>query len=254
MATSEARARAPRRADSRIDDEPAFVLHCYPYKETSLIAEVLTRHYGRVALVARGAKRPRSVLRGLLMSFQPLAVSFASARGRTQELSNLARAEWVGGLAALRGRALICGFYLNELLIKMLARHDPHPSLFDGYAAALAGLATGAAPAPVLRAFEYTLLRETGYAIHLAHDEQPTAIEPEVMYRYVAERGPLPAALAGEDGSLVCGKTLTDIEAGDFSDPVTLAQSKHLMRQLINHQLAGQALHTRQIMIELHDL
>src|SRR5437762_1362429 len=115
---------------SRVDAQPALVLHSYPFRETSLVIEVFTRDFGRVALVARGARRPRSALRGVLLAFQPLLVSW-SGKG---ELYTLIRAEWHGAYQPLRGLSLICGFYLNELLLKLLPRHDAHERLFDTYA------------------------------------------------------------------------------------------------------------------------
>src|SRR5262245_3375548 len=131
----------------RRDDQPAFVLHTYPYRETSAIVEAITAEYGRIAMVARGARRPRSELRGLLQGFQPLLLSW-SGQG---ELKTLLRAEWRGGLARIAGSALLCGFYLNELLLKLLPREDPHPRLYGSYEAALAELAAGSEEAPVLR-------------------------------------------------------------------------------------------------------
>ena len=116
----------------RRDDQPAFVLHTYAYRETSLVVEALTAEFGRVAMVARGAKRPRSELRGLLQGFQPLLMSWSGQN----ELKTLLKAEWRGGLPRVGGSALLCGFYLNELLLKLLAREDPHPRLFATYEAA----------------------------------------------------------------------------------------------------------------------
>src|SRR5260370_33338727 len=142
-----------RQQRERRDDQQAFVLHAYAYRETSLIVEVLTQGYGRVALVARGAKRPRSELRGVLQAFQPLTLSWAGSG----ELKTLIHAEWRGGLPLVCGSALLCGFYLNELLLKLLPREDPHPRLFDAYESALSRLANGAAQAPVLRPFELRL-------------------------------------------------------------------------------------------------
>lgn len=244
-------------ANTRVSDEAAFVLHSYPYKETSLIIDILTRSQGRLALVARGAKRPRSALRGVLLGFQPLALSFIHGRSKGSELGILTRAEWVGGLPALRGQGLLCGFYLNELLIKMLAREDPHETLFEAYYDALRALSLHKSAAPVLRNFEYTLLREIGYALQLKNcDDTGAVIQADTLYRYVPERGPM-TFLGGEGvepGPVVMGKTLLDIEAGDYSDPTTLWQSKLLTRQLLNHHLAGQTLHTRQMMMELQAL
>src|SRR5215467_1201978 len=122
-----------RQLRERHDEESAFVLHTYPYRETSLIVEAFTATYGRVAMVARGAKRPRSELRGLLNAFQPLLVSWAG----TGELKTLIAAEWRGGMPLPTGAALLCGFYLNELLLKLLPREDPHPKLWTDYENAL---------------------------------------------------------------------------------------------------------------------
>ena len=134
------RARAPV---ERRDDEPAFVLHAYAYKETSLIVEAFTREHGRVGLVARGAKRPRSEWRGLLQAFQPITVSYAGAA----ELKTLVKAEWRGGVPPPAGNALLSGFYLNELLLKLLPREDAHPALWDEYEASLGALAATTSPA-----------------------------------------------------------------------------------------------------------
>ena len=111
-----------RAQPQRRDAEPGYVLHAYPYRETSLIVEAFTEAHGRVAMVARGAKRPRSELRGVLQGFQPLLLSWFGQ----QELKTLLRAEWRGGLPLVSGRALLCGFYLNELLLRLLAHEDPH--------------------------------------------------------------------------------------------------------------------------------
>src|ERR1700686_1730971 len=124
----------------RRDDQPAFFRHRYPYRETSLIVEAFTADHGRIAMVARGAKRPRSELRGLLQGFQPLLLSWYGQ----QELKTLIRGEWQGGLPLVGGSALLCGFYLNELLLKLLPREDPHPQLYHAYEATLARLASGA--------------------------------------------------------------------------------------------------------------
>ncbi len=140
----------------RIDEQRAFVLHLYPYSETSLIVDVFSRDYGRLALLARGARRPRSALRGLLMAFQPLELGWFGAG----EVKTLAKAEWIGGMPLLSGRCLLLGYYLNELLVRMLPREDPHGALFDAYSAALHALAHGGEDAPELRRFEKTLLKD----------------------------------------------------------------------------------------------
>src|SRR5512139_2216696 len=120
---------------TRQEVREAFILHSYPYRETSLLLEVFTRGFGRLSMVARAARSPRSQLRGVLLAFQPLALSWFG-RG---EVRTLARAEWIGGQPLLHGEALLCGFYLNELLLRMLPREDPHDALFQRYQEALAG-------------------------------------------------------------------------------------------------------------------
>jgi len=258
------KARAPR-SETRIADEPAFVLHSYPYKETSLIVDALTRHHGRVALVARGAKRPRSALRGVLLAFQPLAIAWVQARSRAvttgpggAELRTLARAEWQGGMKPLFGDALMSGFYLNELIQKLVARDDPHEHLFDGYLEALAALSDDRPAAPVLRRFELTLLREAGYAVQTSQAADGRIIDPRRRYRYVPERGPIPLERDGDGGpdadAIVEGRTLLDLDRGDYDEPATLAQSKRLMRYLLQHHLSGQVLQTRRVLLDLQSL
>ena len=120
-------------AKQRIEQQPAWVLHTYPWRETSLIVEIFARDHGRVALVAKGARRPHSQLRGVLMAFQPLLMDWSGGG----EVKTLVRAEWQGGQPLLTGRALICGYYLNELLVRLTAREDAHPRLFSAYADAV---------------------------------------------------------------------------------------------------------------------
>jgi DNA repair protein RecO (recombination protein O) len=232
----------------RADHEPALVLHTYPYKETSLIVEAFSRRFGRVALLARGARRPRSPMRGVLLAFQPLQLSWFG-KG---ELRTMARAEWVGGQPLLQGEALLCGFYLNELLLRLLPREDPHEALFVQYQRALQRLAAATETGPVLRAFEKSLLKELGYAMTLDRDSAGAEIDSSKSYRYDPERGPVEAADGGEP--LVSGRTLLDMARDDYSDPVTQLQSKALMRLLINHRLEHQPLRSRQVFRDLLQL
>mgnify|MGYP006288719559 CR=1 FL=1 len=228
------------------------MLHAWPYRETSLIIDLLTRDHGRVALVAKGAKRPHSALRAVLQTFQPLSVSW-SGKG---EVRTLTRADWVGGMPPVAGGALLCGFYMNELLVKFLAREDPHEQLFADYAKTLTRLAHGESPALVLRGFERALLQETGYA--RAFDrcvETRAAVQPDADYRFDPEAGARPARPGDPEAwPLVSGQTLLDMAADDYSRPQTLAQSKQLMRFLLHYHLQGTPLLTRQILIDLHNL
>src|SRR5580765_4362018 len=151
----------------RAELEPGFVLHTYPYKETSLIVEAFTRRHGRVGLLARGARRPRSAMRGVLLAFHPLRLGWSGSA----ELANLMQAEWGGALQPLAGRGLMCGFYLNELILRLLPREDPHETLFDVYAEALARLSAGDAYAGVLRASRGDLRVSGRTLLDLAADD-----------------------------------------------------------------------------------
>jgi DNA repair protein RecO (recombination protein O) len=239
-------------AKERQDDEQAYVLHTYPFRDTSVIVEAFTHRHGRIGLIAKGAKRPKSALRPALLAFQPLAMAW-SGRG---ELRTLTRAETVGAAHALAGLAMMCGYYVNELVLKLLQRDDPHERLFDDYAGALLGLAMGEPTEAVLRRFELALLREIGYAVQLEYDaERGTPLVAEERYAYWPERGPLAASGTSSTGAVqLRGKTLLDMARGDFSDPLTAAESKQLMRWLIGQHLDQRTLNTRQLLIELQQL
>jgi DNA repair protein RecO (recombination protein O) len=236
----------------RVDDEPSFVLHSYPYSETSLIVDVFSLRHGRVPLLARGARRPHSQLRGMLLAFQPLSLHWA---GRN-EVRTLVRAEWQGGLPLLSGRAMWCGFYLNELLMRMLARDDPHEDLFAVYGEALQRMAAGAAPEPVLRWFEKRLLLALGYALVLEAEAgtHGQALDEQALYRYDPERGPLRIEQGEAGGTRVRGSTLRAIAEDRFEDPQVLGEAKALMRQVIAHRLERHPLRVAQVFRELQDL
>ena len=236
---------------NRHHDELAFVLHSYPFRETSLILDVFSRSHGRLAIVARGARRPKSSLRGVLMNFQPLVLSWFG-KG---EIHTLHSAEWQGGQPYLQGTALMCGFYLNELLLNLLARDDPHAQLFDYYRATLYRLAHETDHAATLRCFEKHLLQELGYALVLDREAgSGKVIQAELRYRYAVERGAFPEDSDTRAGLPVLGKTMLDMAADDYRDPVSSKQSKQLMRMLLNHYLGGKTLHTRELIKDLQKL
>ncbi len=238
-----------------------YVLHSYPYRETSLILQAWTEKHGRIGLVAKGARRPKSASRSVLVPFQPLALDWF---GRS-ELKTLKTAEPTIAATPLAGANLMSAFYLNELLLKLTSREDPHEGLFAAYDRAIGELRalsrlTPRASAdiePVLRRFELSLLQELGYAVELARDASNAPIEADRDYWYVVERGPI-AAPAGEEtpGNAVKlrGLTLQHLERGSFEDPVTIAQAKQLMRLLIQHSLNGQELATRALVRDLMTL
>jgi DNA repair protein RecO (recombination protein O) len=239
----------------RTEHEPGFVLHSYPYKESSLIVEAFTRHRGRVGLLARGARRPRSVIRGTLLAFHPLRLTWSASA----ELGTLVAAEWAGGQPALSGMALMCGFYVNELLLRLLPREDAHEELFDAYATAVARLGAGDEPAGLLRGFELRMLRELGYAPPLDRDAgSGTPVQAEMRYAYLPERGPVALVGAGSSEAIadftVSGQTLLDMSRDDFTRQETRDEALRLMRRLIAARLAGQTLHTSDMLRELQDL
>jgi DNA repair protein RecO (recombination protein O) len=249
--------------DHRINNEAGFILHTYAFKETSVVAEVFTRAHGRVALIARGARRPASALRGLMQPFTPLLLSWFGK----SELKTLHGAEWQGGLIAPQGRALMCGFYLNELMLRLLARGDAHQGLYDAYGVTLAQLAEAAPYSfeQILRRFEKTLLSETGYAATFDKEvDSGESVHAEWAYVYQAERGPWRANgeqrgawrpdNGGHEGVSVSGQTLLNLAADHFDDAATLAEAKPLMRMLINHYLGAKPLYTRQLLRELTEL
>ena len=237
-------------ARQRVDGASAFLLHARPFSESSLVLDVFARDHGRLALLARGARRPRSALRGVLIGFQPLELGWFGSG----EVKTLAKAEWVGGLPMLAGKCLLLGYYLNELLLKLLPREDAHPLLFDAYRVALVALASGAEESAELRRFEKSLLRELGYGLALDREAGGgIPIEPDQRYIYQVERGVVKAP-AGTDGITLSGKTLLDMMTDDYDDPRTLIESKLLMRQLMAHYLSGQALQSRRIFLELLEI
>ncbi len=249
----------PVRANHSIADS-AFVLHTYPYRETSVIAELFTRGHGRIVLVAKGAKRPRSTTRGVLQPFQPLSAAWF---GRS-EMKTLKTVEQERILPQLSGPALLSAFYTNELLLKLTHRDDPHENLFEAYSEALHAMAAISARggdavmlATTLRIFEVRLLRELGYALQLAEEaDSHVAIDPQRDYAYHLERGPVPlgrtaAQVERGDALQLSGKTLLDMSQDDYRDPQTLAQAKQLMRRLVNHLLGDRVLHTRNLIREL---
>lgn len=237
-------------APNRQDQQPVYVLHTYPFRETSLVVELFTREFGRISAIAKGARRPRAAMRGMLQSFQPLVATWSGK----SELKNLHGVEWRGGLHVLHGQALICGFYLNELMLRLLPREDPHEALFEHYEEALRALAQGAEQSIVLRRYEKRLLQELGYALPLTHEADSDApLDPQQWYCFVIERGPVRQE-ADETGVQLLGKTLLDMGSDDYSDPQTQQQSKQLMRALVSHYLGEKPLHTRQLLIDLQQL
>ncbi|HEX7891565.1 MAG TPA: DNA repair protein RecO [Ramlibacter sp.] len=245
----------------RIADEPAFVLHRYDWSESSLILELLTRHHGRIAVVAKGAKKPSSNFRPVLLPLQPLHVAF----GGDAEIRTLKSAEWLGGQVMPTGEALLSGYYLNELLIRLLARDDPHPALFDVYAAAVRVLAADEPEIlqPALRAFELLLLREIGLLPSL--DMQTATLAPLVpLERYAlrAEGGLVEWPDAEGRGGLTGEQWVAMQAALDDAAPfhaalraaAAMGELKPQLRALLHYHCGVSTLRTRQLMMDLQGL
>ena len=237
-------------------NQAVYVLHTYPFKETSLVVELFSQQYGRIAAVAKGARRPHSAMRGMLQSFQTLEGAWSGKN----ELKTLHSLEWSTGLTLLKGEALMCGFYMNELLLRLLPREDAHVNLFSYYQSTLKILAestdftTNIATnmATTLRRFELKLLQEMGYAVPLLIDENDADIEANKTYQYEAEYGACKVN-ATKVGIPLLGKTMLDMACDDYADATTQSQSKQLMRYLLAHYLGDKPLHTRQLLIDLQE-
>lgn len=232
----------------RLQEQPAFILHQRDYSETSLLLEVFTANHGRIGLIAKGARRASSRLRGVLKPFQRLLIGW-SGKG---ELAVLIAAEADGPGCPLEGPALYCGFYMNEVLLRLLHRHDPHGSLFDAYEAALQRLRMDVSNEPVLRVFEKNLLREVGYGLVLDQDiEDKTPIDGRAMYDYILDRGPVrlthPELNRPLEGVRVRGASLLALAQESLSDPIALRDAKTLMRAALARHLGDRPLHSRKL-------
>jgi DNA repair protein RecO (recombination protein O) len=219
----------------RIEQQPAYVLHSRPYRETSLLLECLTRDHGRLGVVARGVRRERArVQRAQLEPFQPLSLDLL-LRG---ELATLQTAEHTSPPLRLVGDAGLAGLYLNELCVRLTGRQDPLPDLFDAYARTLPRLAGNEPLAWSLRRFERDLLDAIGYGLQLEWEaESGEPLEPSQLYRYVVEQGPTPCrpgtahALRGAD--------LLALAADDMPDTAGLSALRSMMREVIRFHLGG---------------
>ena len=227
-----------------------WLLHHRPFRDSSRILDILSRDHGRVALVARGVRSAKSRLRGILMPFNPLQLSWVIR----SDLGTMTGAEMNGRSLVLTGDALLSGYYLNELLLNLLHRHDPQPGIFSIYSETLARLSTGQAVAASLRYFELELLRMLGYAPNLDHDTvSGKALRADGMYQYRIEEGPVP--VSDPHGPMVfTGAELIAIGARAFDRPEVVHNAGSLLRDIIRFHLGGKELKSRKVMMQLRQL
>ncbi len=231
--------------------QSAMVLHTRPYTESSLLIDIFTRDHGRLMLLSKGARKQKSSLRGVLMPFQPLLISW-SARN---QLGILTSAEVAGFRPLPHGESLQACYYMNELILKLLHRFDPHPVLYDYYRGTVEQLVSSdEVQAEQLRIFEKKLLQEIGFGLILDHDyETGEAIDESQEYQYIANQGPVLNGAASEGNVKVSGKTLRALAEESINHPLVKRQARNLTRTLIQQQLGNKSLRTRRVMMSMRE-
>lgn len=238
-------------ASRRIQNEPAWLLHHRPFRDSSQILDILSRDQGRLAIVARGSRGAKSKLRGILRPFLPLQLSWFIR----SDMGTLTGAEMHGAPLSLSGDALLSGYYVNELILKLLHRHDPQPEIFAAYGSTIERLAGSQGVAPFLRQFEIELLRILGYALNLDHDtEAKEPLRARQKYEYHAEQGAVPASDREREGPMVfTGEELMAIRDQQFADAAVLRNAGRLLRNVIAYHLDGKELKSRKVLKEMRD-
>jgi len=234
-------------AHRRVQQQPGFILHHRPFRDSSQILDVFSCDHGKLALVARGSRGARSRLRGVLRPFMPLALSWVIR----SDLGTLTGAEINGEPLSLTGDALLSGYYVNELILHFLHRHDPQPEIFETYSRTIQALAAAEQVAPCLRQFEIELLGQLGYGLTLDHESgSRKALDPQQHYEYRVEQGPVPVKRT--DGAMVfTGSILSAIAQRQFDDSDVLRSASRLLREVITFHLGGKELKSRKVLIEM---
>ncbi len=232
----------------RVQQQPAYILHHRPFRDSSQILDLVTRDYGKIALVARGSRGSRSRLAGVLRPFLPLRVSWVAK----SDLGTLTGAEASGPPAGVRGDALMSAYYVNELLLNFLHRHDPQIEIFELYATVISALVSTENVAAQLRSFELKLLSLLGYAVNLDHVfGTQDALATDQNYEYRMEQGAV--AVDRDAGALVFpGAVLSAIAGQRFDRPDILRAANRLLREIIAFHLDGKELKSRKVLLELH--
>ena len=236
-------------APQRIQNEPAWLLHHRPFRDSSQILDILSLDQGRLAVVAKGSRGAKSKLRGILRPFLPLQLSWFIR----SDLGTLTGAEMNGAPLSLSGDALLSGYYVNELILKLLHRHDPQPEIFAAYSRTIERLAGGKEVAAYLRQFEIELLRILGYALNLDHDTETTEpLRPQQQYEYRVEQGLVP--VSDRDGPMVFrGAEIDAIQNQQFADPAVLKNAGSLLRNVIAYHLDGRELKSRKVLKDMRN-
>lgn len=236
-------------APQRIQNEPAWLLHHRPFRDSSQILDILSLDQGRLAVVAKGSRGAKSKLRGILRPFLPLQLSWFIR----SDLGTLTGAEMNGAALSLSGDALLSGYYVNELILKLLHRHDPQPEIFAAYSRTIERLAGGKEVAAYLRQFEIELLRILGYALNLDHDTETTEpLRPQQQYEYRVEQGLVP--VSDRDGPMVFrGAEIDAIRNQKFADPAVLKNAGSLLRNVIAYHLDGKELKSRKVLKDMRN-
>ncbi|MDH5620854.1 MAG: DNA repair protein RecO [Gammaproteobacteria bacterium] len=235
-------------SERRVQQQPGYILHHRPFRDSSQLLDIVTRDYGKVALVARGSRGSRSRLAGILRPFLPLRLSWVAK----SDLGTLTGAEAAGPPAGMVGDAMLSAYYVNELLLHFLHRYDPQPEIFRLYEEVLKSLVVSNSVAASLRSFELEFLSLLGYAVNLNHefDSHDPLIDAQ-YYEYRMEQGPVRVDRA--EGALVFqGSALSGIDEQRFEDPDILRAASRLLREVIAFHLGGKELKSRKVLMEVH--
>ncbi len=231
----------------RVELQPAFILHSRPFRDTSLIADCFSLEYGRMSLLAKGARSAKSKQKNYLQPFTPITVSW---QGKSS-LKTLTSVEASGAPNKLEGNYLYSGFYLNELLVRLLPEHEANPEIFELYKTSLMALANQQSLEIILRLFEEQLLQQLGYEINFTTDTGLQAgIKPGQLYRFHPEQGfdllPLQARI---ENDVFSGELILDIAAHRYDNEVILSQAKRLMRLALKPLLGNKPLQSRKLFV-----
>ena len=227
----------------RAELNPCYILHNRSYRETSLILDVFSRRHGRISLVAKGARKQKNDKRALLQPGRKISIAWTMRR----ELGTLTQVEPCQDNQQYGAGGLLTVFYINELMVKLLHRHEPHPELFDAYEEAISKLIDTSTEQITLRVFEKRLLEALGYGLVLSSDVEGNAIKDDQKYNYLLERGPVPLASPDGNAMRISGRTLTALAEEKFGDDHVLAEAKQLMRMVLGNLLGDKPLVSREL-------